>query len=298
MLTVILVNYKGEMKTITYIKEELSKIQIPHLIVIVNNAATQESNDTLLHNLNATLVTDINIKPIDSGCYVISCEDNLGFAKGNNLGADFSMKHFDISHIIFSNNDIRFIENDVVEALIKKIDSLPNIGVIGPNVIGTDGRKQSPDPYYPFWNRYIWMYWLTPFLSKKAKNKLFKLNYNQEALEGIHYRVMGSFFLVKSIDFVHCGMMDPNTFLFSEEMILSERMNSIKRYVYFYPKVTVLHEHNQTISKHIIQKKQYLIRFKSESYFYRKYKNVSLISIFLGKVTYLLYLQLMEFKEK
>jgi len=299
MLGVIIVNYKNEDKTIEYVKEELIKIQTQNIIVVVNNSATDESDANLKTALSAELVHDIGkIEDKNQRCFIVSHSDNLGFAKGNNLGAEFLLKHFTIRYFLFSNNDIRFIDTNAVEALIEKADALPNVGVIGPNIIGVDGRKQSPDPYYSFWARYFWMYWLTPFMPKSVKNKLFKLNYTQQAQEGIHYRVMGSFFLVKAVDFVACGMMDPNTFLFSEEMILAERMTAINRAVYFYPAVTILHEHNQTISKFIADKKKFMLRFESECYYYRTYRNVSLLSTYIGKLSFQFYLSLGKFERK
>ena len=207
------------------------------------------------------------------------------------MGVEFATKHFDINYILFTNNDIRFLNCNVIEALISKLDSLNNeIALIGPRVIGLDGKNQSPEPYYPFWNRYVWMYWLTPFLSSSRKGKFFKLDYSQTAKEGIHYKIMGSFFIVKKIDFLSCGMLDPNTFLFSEEVILTERLNSIGRKVYYYPDVAVLHEHGMTISNHLDKKKKLLTQFISESYYYSCYKNVSELSIFIGRLSVNLYL--------
>lgn len=299
MLGVIIVNYKNENKTIEYVKEELIKIQTQNIIVVVNNSATNESDTKLKTALSAELVHDIGkIEDKSQRCFIISHPDNLGFAKGNNLGAEFLLKHFAAGYFLFSNNDIRFIDRNAVEALVEKADALPHVGVIGPNIIGVDGRKQSPDPYYPFWARYFWMYWLTPFMPKSLKNKLFKLNYTQQAQEGVHYRVMGSFFIVKAVDFVACGMMDPNTFLFSEEMILAERMKMIGRDVYYYPAVTILHEHNQTISKFIVDKKKFMLRFESECYYYRTYRNVSLLSTYIGKLSFQFYLWLGKFERK
>ena len=109
---------------------------------------------------------------------------------------------------------------------------------------------------------------------------------------------MGSFFLVKAVDFANCGMMDPNTFLFSEEMILAERMKSISRGIYFYPAVTILHEHDQTISKFIVDHKKYMLRFESECYYYRTYRNVSLLSTYIGKLSFQLYLLLWKLERK
>jgi GT2 family glycosyltransferase len=292
MLAVIIVNFKDEKRTISYLKEELAKVQTPHLTVIVNNSATVESNNKLIESLNAILVTDIQIKPIESECYIISELANLGFAKGNNLGAKFCLNHFTINHFLISNNDIRLINEDVVEKLIIKLDSEDNVGLIGPKVIGLDGKNQSPEPYISFWKRWIWMYWLTPFLSSTKKRELFMLDYSQQAIEGEHYKIMGSFFIVKALDFLHCGMMDSNTFLYGEEVILSDRLRKINKNSYYLPEVAVLHEHGQTISQHLNSAKSMKLQFRSESYYYQKYRGISSISILLGKLSLLLYIKL------
>lgn len=291
MLSIIIVNYKNEQKTIEYIKQEISKISLPHITIVVNNAATSDSDSTLVRELDADLVYDINKIPNKSkNCFIIHEDKNLGFAKGNNLGAEFCFTHFDIDYFLFSNNDIKLIDENVVEKLIEKMEENKEIGMIGPNIIGHSGEKQSPFPYSSFWDRYFWMYWLTPFLSKKKKENIFQLNYSEQAKEGYHYRIMGSFFMVRASDFKKCDMMDTNTFLFGEEMILTERIYNVGKKVYFVPCVTVLHDHNQTISKFIDQTKQYKIRFNSEAYYYKKYKDVNIISLLIGKYSYYLYL--------
>ena len=292
MLAILIVNYKDEDRTIAYVKDELSKILCPHLTVIVNNSATFESNNVLVNKLNAILISDILQKPIKSDCYVISSNDNLGFAKGNNLGAEFAMKHFSITHFLFSNNDIHFINNDVVEKLVEKLDSLDTVGMIGPKVIGLDGKNQSPEPYNSFWNRNIWMYWLTPFLSSGKKNKMFKLDYSRDAKEGEHYKIMGSFFIVKAREFINCGMMDPNTFLYAEEVILTERLKAINKTAYYFPQVAVLHDHGQTINQHFQVTKSMEMQFDSECYYYKNYKGVSSFSISLGRISLNLYIKL------
>jgi len=105
MLSIIIINYKNEEKTIAYVKEELIKVTTPHIIVIVNNSATVESNKKLVKDLNGELITDISVVPkCENNCYIISEKTNLGFAKGNNLAATFSMKHFEITYFLFTNN--------------------------------------------------------------------------------------------------------------------------------------------------------------------------------------------------
>lgn len=292
MLSIIIVNYKNESKTISFVNNELTKIRTPHITVVVNNEATPESDHKLCDGINAILISDPEFLDQESKSYVISNALNLGFAKANNLGARFSMKHFKINYFLFTNNDIKITDDDIIEKLCEKLDSRDDIGMIGPMIKGPDNELQSPEPYKSLWKKYIWMYWATPFMSTERKRIVFDLNYSEKAKEGVHYMIMGSFFLVKATAFVDCGMMDPNTFLYAEEIILSERLSAIGKKAYYLPSVSVCHEHSQTISKFHTEKSQLLNRFRSDSYYYAKYKNVSLLSIFIGKLSVGLYLKL------
>lgn len=286
MLVIIVINYKTEQKTIDYVKKELCKISMPHKTIIVNNGATKESDNFLSNALSATLIHDIEKKCLNNDYYVISNNENSGFAIGNNLGATFAKLHFPPDYILFSNNDIRLISDNVVENLIEKLKDIPEAGIIGPKVIGLKGELQSPEPFHSFWDRHVWMYLSTPFYSKKRKIRRFQLDYTRTAQEGFHYKVMGAFFIVKANDFYECGMMDSNTFLYAEETILAERMKSIGKKVYYYPQVTVLHEHGATTQKHLKRTLKNKFAFQSECYYYKHYIKTSWTQILIGKFVF------------
>ena len=286
MVAIVVVNYKTDELTISYVMTELSKVFVSHKTVVVNNAATEESNARLCSGLGAKLVKDLS-EDAQGDVFVLPSPDNLGYAKGNNLGAEFCMKHFCPDFILFSNNDIQFQDDDVVERLVEKMNEIPEAGAIGPKVVGLDGKLQSPYPYKSFWAREVWMYWSSLFYSKEKKASKFQLDYQQNAKEGFHYYVMGSFILVRASDFAACGMFDQNTFLYAEEPILSERMAAIHRKMYYYPEVSVLHAHGVTTSR-TAAKKSRDWQFESDLYYYRKYRNVSRPMVCLGRMTHFL----------
>lgn len=288
MLSIIVINYKMEDLTISFVRDELCKVKTPHKVVIVNNAATPESNAVLSKALKAQVIADVEAD-VETGndIFIISSPENLGFARGNNLGADFSKRHFNSEYILFSNNDIVFKDDNVVESLINKLETLPDAGVIGPMVIGLDGIEQSPWPYRSFWDREIWMYWSTFFYSKEKKIQRFQLDYPQKAAEGYHHYVMGSFFMVRANDFFECGMFDPKTFLYAEEEILSERMAAIGKKVYYLPAACVIHAHGSTTSK-MSRNKASDLQFKSECYYYKTYRHTCFLTLLLGKITHVL----------
>lgn len=277
MLTIIIINYKDEDRTIRFVKEEVSKITTPHAVIIVNNGSTTESSQ----NLHSELTS----------CVIIDSTENLGFAKGNNLGAEYAKKNIFRSigtedFLLFSNSDIKFNDNNVAEALIDRISSLPYTAVIGPKIIGLDGRLQSPFPFQTFMDRHFWIYWGNLFMNKKKKAERLGLDYSEHAQEGYHYWVSGSFFLMRAKDFYDCGEMDPATFLYCEEPILSERLKKIGRKVYYYPAVSVIHEHGVTTTKTHNRQNLRKYTLQSEFYYYKKYIGTPQWQIALAKFTY------------
>ncbi len=273
-LGIVVVDYKSASRTIAFIENELSKIEIPYKVVVVINSASEESIAQYKDKGFVDISSTVEIK-LDNNYFISPQTENLGFAKANNIGADFLLKNFGCKYLLFSNNDIELPRTATVETLIDTLQSDMSIGMIGPKVIGLDGKCQSPESYKSISDRYVWMYLLTPFLSKENKIKRFKLDYSEKATEGYHYRIMGSFFMMPSSCFVDCGGFDPNTFLYGEEMILSERLHKIGKRVYYQPTVTVVHAHGATIGKHLKSTKISAVQAKSEKYYYTRYRGVS-----------------------
>lgn len=289
MTTIIIINYKSEQLTVDYITKELSKLEGEFNTIVVNNAATSDSNNYLCKALEAEMVSLDNFKESKKRRYIVPAKENLGFAKGNNLGAEIAVKYLKSRYLLFSNNDIVIKDTDIIDRLTEKLDADNRIGIIGPEVIGLKGERQSPEPYKPFLDRYCWMYLSTPFMSLEKKRKKFKLDYTMNAQEGFHYKISGAFFVVRTVDFIQCGMMDPYTFLYAEETILTERMKRIGKEPYYLPKVSVVHAHGLTTKKSIGKKGINKYMLESEKYYYHKYMNTPKWKLFIGEMVYRLY---------
>ena len=184
--------------------------------------------------------------------------------------------------ILFCNNDIRLSSGRVVETLAETFGSDSRIGAVGPEVVGLDGLRQSPEPYMGLWKRYVWMYLSSPFLSMKRKRKVFNLDYPAQAQEGFHYKLSGSFLMVDAEAFFRAGMFDENTFLYAEENILSERLAAIGKGCWFCPSVRVVHEHGSTVNAHFRRRESALMQFRSMAYYYNRYKGYSRLSTVLA----------------
>lgn len=269
MVGIVLVNYRSDDLTVRFVREELSRITIPYHVVIVNNGGT----DVFLLKEKLPEVT-------------VLASENRGYACGCNLGARWLDGTIHPDVILFCNNDIRFQSDHVVETLYKELLARPEAGAIGPEIIGPDGSRQSPEPYCGLWNRYVWMYALTPFLSRERKRAMFRLDYSRNATEGLHYKLMGSFLMVRTSDFFQAGCFDEGTFLYAEEPILSERLSAIGKCCYFCPAVTVVHEHGVVIGSSYHRKEMERMQFRSMAYYYRRYRGYPAWEISIVRMLY------------
>lgn len=274
MIGCIVINYRSEEKTIGFVRTELSKIRAEHSVVIVDNGSTAES----LARLTEAFKDERNV-------VVTASAENLGFARGNNLGAGAARERFGADLLLFANNDISLLDSDAVDRMAAKLLSLDEAGAIGPKVIGPDGRLQSPEPFVSFWDRHISLYWRSLF---RPKSRAFWEDWSQTAGEGFHYRVSGSFFMVRAADYLACGGMDQNTFLYAEEMILSERLGRIGKRVYYFPEVPVVHEHGATTRRYFDRVKVREMKYRSEKYYYRTYVGTPAWQFLVADLTYLL----------
>lgn len=275
MIGIVVVSYRSDDRTTAFVTGELPKIGVPYSVVVVANGASPAEADAL-----AARLPGVRVLPSGNG----------GYAKGNNLGAQWLKDHFDVTHILFSNDDVAIRSGNLAEVLLETCRHHPEIGVIGPEVVGVDGLRQSPEPYYGLWKRYVWMYLSTFFLSRAKKRRLFQLDYAEDAQEGVHYRLSGSFFLVDAEAFFRAGMFDENTFLYAEENILSERFAKIGKTCWFCPSVQVVHEHGKTINDHYGTRSRSLLQFDSMAYYYTRYKGYSRFETALVRVFYRLVL--------
>ena len=255
MVGIVIVSYRSDDLTVRFVREDLSRISVPYRVVVVDNGETGSS--ALQEKLPEVTVL---------------VSENRGYASACNLGAEWLRDQVHPESVLFCNNDLRFQSDRVVETLCETLSAHPEVGAIGPCIVGPDGRRQSPEPYRGLWNRYVWMYVLTPFLSRDRKTRKFQLDYAEKASEGYHYKLMGSFLMVRAEAFFEAGCFDEGTFLYAEEPILSERLSRIGMRCWFCPSVTVLHDHGAVIKSSFKSKETDWMQFRSMAYYYRRYR--------------------------
>ena len=269
---IIVVSYHNPEMTTRYVRQELPKLTTPYTLVVVNVASNLDESKQLADSCGLCLVEDNH--PFDKSHrgYLIWDKENLGYARGNNKGVRFLIEHFKVDFFLFSNNDIEINSKDCISVLISRLNEDRRIGAIGPRIISLDGSYQLPhDTPITIYRQIGWM--LFPFLRKKRKKTGDKEKKGIDIIppSRFTYWVQGSFFVMRTKDFIDAGMFDPNTFLYAEEPIMAEKLKRIGKQMYFENSVEVLHYEGGTIVEKYGNKQSRRMVMESNCYYYKEY---------------------------
>ena len=245
MIGIVVLIYKSHEQVLAYVRNELPKIGVPHRTLIVDTGSERAHAERLAAELGVAVVTATDTVA-DGSLFVLHVEENLGYARGNNLGAEFLTRNFpDTDKLLFSNDDIEFISSDVVDVLSRRMDEIPEIGCLGPKVIDLNGDLQGPGYEKPQIGYYIRRNIGEPLFGAKR----FWLWKDRERKSEFVNIVGGCFHMVRTTDFQAVGGFDPETFLYWEEELLSERLRKIVRQAYYDASVSIRHFVGNTTSK-------------------------------------------------
>lgn len=210
-------------------------------IIIVDNFSTDNSvemiKEFIIHNfppsggIPPAAVTKFNIRLIEN-------KENLGFAKGNNVG----LKEAKGEYILFLNSDTEVYNGAIKEAL-EFMDSNPKAGLLTPKTLFPNG-KMDPDCHRGFpipWAS------ITYFLGLEKlfpKSKLFgqyhkfylNLNENHEIDAGA-----GAFMLIPKKVIDEVGGWDEQYFFYGEDLDFCYRIKNAGYQIWFYAKPLIMH---------------------------------------------------------
>lgn len=280
MLGIIIVTYKNPQRTADYINNQLTKLVNQYVVVVVNNSSTLHECEELANCCNGIACEPDDVvgkKPV----YIVNSSENLGFAKGNNLGVRFLMRNNACEYILFSNDDILIEDGLDLRPMIDILERDKSIGAIGPGIIGIDGHHQSPHRRVITAYRQIgWI--LFSKLRKKSDTTSDKINIMPE--EGPCYWVSGAFFLMRYGHFSAVNGFDPDTFLYSEEPILAERLKQLGKSMYFYPGLQVTHLEGGTTKNTLSNRRLSRMIVDSNCIYYKKYLKTPMVIILLYRL--------------
>lgn len=173
-------------------------------IVVVDNGSTNNAFEILS-----------NLYKQNKNIYVLKASKNLGFAKGNNLGISYAIKHLGARFVLSVNSDVLFTESEYINILIKAYK--PGIGIIG-SIVRQRGKSNHiayvkyPDVIY----RYMQLFFEYIDMSLLAEQMYCIL---RKSKRGISYLSGSSILFTPDFLDIYEGFY-PRTFLYMEEHLL------------------------------------------------------------------------------
>jgi len=133
-ISFVILNYKTYQEAIACVNSILTTQTFPNIqIIIVDNGSPNDS----VKQLEQQFVCEERV-------HVVVSDENLGFAKGNNLGIKYAREHFQPDFIVVANSDIIFEQPDYCEKLIEIYNRKP-YAILGGDIIDVS-RKQHFNP--------------------------------------------------------------------------------------------------------------------------------------------------------
>ena len=309
MVSLIIVDYRTITKTMNYIaacRKAFLKDCDTHVIVVDNYENEQEGLGLIAHTWHAQIhklpITDLTVPVYECTCAdgsvitYLAARENLGYARGNNLGAKAARLLFMDQYYLFSNNDLRFPEPFDLHKLIEPMEKKEEAAVVGPCVLSGEGFRQSPGKI-PSVGAELFGYYWNMLLPKGLKSDQWLTKASENAKSGICDWVTGSFFITDAERFDSVGGFDEHTFLFYEEVILAERLRKRNYSMYYTDDVRIIHEHGETVKSAFSVIRSIDISFRSALYYFGEYRHIPKPVIILAYCNYGIFRLLFRIKK-
>ncbi len=247
-VSVVILNYIKYDETIECVNSLLHQKEININIIIVDNGSPNES----LFVLKDLYGKIINVK-------ILSSDVNLGFAKGNNMGINYSRNCLGIEHILCTNSDTIFDDELFLRKMVDYLATDEKVAMVGPNIENVNGFYQNPIDR-PVDKQYL----IKEKMNLKSKARVIKRSFIYKAIKKyvLSLNVIsditrkpkdmflhGSCFLLRPEFFKFYPYLYPLTFLYYEEDILFIIIKKVGLRQEFCSQAHVLHKEGQSAKK-------------------------------------------------
>lgn len=174
---------------------------------------------------------------------VIEAPENPGYAAANNLGLRRSRGAF----CLLLNPDTE-LPDDALAAAVAALERNPNVGVLGPKLVRSDGsldlacRRSFPTPRNALWH-FLKLPKLFPRWSAVGA---YNLTYKDPDQSYEVDAVSGAFLLIRRRALEEIGLLDETYWMYGEDLDLCLRSKARGWRTLYYPAVQVLHAKGQS----------------------------------------------------
>jgi N-acetylglucosaminyl-diphospho-decaprenol L-rhamnosyltransferase len=187
---------------------------------------------------------------------------NVGYTRGNNIGMAAATGR----HLLLLNPDTIILGNALAE-MVHYLDKHPDVGIVGPFTLNTDGTQQSTRRRFPTVKlAYFESTWLEPFASNYMLDQYYMNDVPRTGTMDVDW-VQGSALMLRRAVYEQIGGLDERYVMFSEEMDFCKRAKDAGWRVVFVGTAQIIHHGGKsteqvTANKHIYFQESKLRYFK------------------------------------
>lgn len=259
-LSILIVTYNSA-KLMPPLLEHLAK-EIQHLnaeVIVVDNASRDQTADLVRSQF--------------PWVKLIASAENLGFAAGNNLGAQQATGRY----LLLLNPDA-IPEPGALQRGIELMDQHPDAGLAGGELRGVDGSRQPSARMFPRLRDEFFV--LSGLAAKYPHSRLFgRLDRrwaDPEVAAEVDW-IPGAFVFIPRQRFVDLAGFDERFFMYYEEVDLCRRLQAAGTKIYYWPELKAMHiggESAKTVEKQRVSRAGSQLeswRMRSALLYYRKH---------------------------
>lgn len=219
-------------------------------IIVVDSASTDDSVDRLR----------VNYPQIK----LMAQTENLGFSRCNNIGLAAASGNY----LMLLNPDTEIIE-DALGQMQQYLKDHPDVGIVGPHTLNSDGSTQSTRRRFPsLLIGFFESTWLQRFAPKSLLTNYYVKNEPDNAVIDVDW-VQGSALMTRQTVYEQIGGLDEGYTMYSEEMDWCKRAKAAEWRVVYLGTARITH-HGGKSSEQVTARKH--IHFQeSKLRYFRKY---------------------------
>jgi len=210
---------------------------------------------------------------------LIRNSENLGFAKANNIGIAQSSGEY----VCLVNSDVKFT-SDCLTPMLQYIATNPGVGMVGPKMLGRDGRAWRSTMRFPtVWNQFTRALGLdAAFKHSRWFGGYLMSDFNHQTTIPVDV-LNGWFVLVRRTALDKVGPLDPQFFMYGEDVDWCYRFHLAGEKIVFFADAEAIHYGGASSSNAPIR--FYLEQCYANWQYWRKHRGWLARIAFLGSLT-------------
>jgi GT2 family glycosyltransferase len=225
--------------------------RFPREIIVVDNASTDGSPEMVAGRFPQVRLM-LN-------------QANLGFAKANNIGIGASTGDY----LCLVNSDVKVLP-ECISRLVDYCEANPEVGMVGPRVIGGDGKLQRSCRGFPsVWNMFCRALALDTIFPHSRLTTGYSLRYwDQESLRRVDI-LTGCFWLARRQALEKVGLLDESFFMYGEDMDWCKRFSAAGWRLVLVPSAEAIHYGGASSANAPIR--FYIERHRADLHYWKKH---------------------------